>query len=222
MSEHKSTGRGFNGKGYYIALILCAAAIGISGYLYYQNNTQQPQTQLEQPGGDLSDSGKDVPVIATRPGSDLEPSTQPTETTPMKAPLKTGLPVNGSTLSAYAMECLTYNETTRDWRVHNGMDIGAEEGTPVCAAADGTVYTVYDDDTMGKTVVIRHDGGYTTKYSSLAEEVPVRPGDSVTLGQPIGCVGETAIMECAIGCHVHFTVLCNDVVVDPAGFLNLS
>ena len=61
------------------------------------------------------------------------------------------------------MDCLSYNETTRDWRVHNGVDIAAEEGTPVMAAADGQVYTVYEDETMGTTVVIRHEDGYTTK-----------------------------------------------------------
>ena len=118
------------------------------------------------------------------------------------------------------MDSLSYNQTTRDWRVHNGIDIAAEAGTPVCAAADGTVYTVYEDETMGMTVVIRHDGGYTTQYASLAQEVSVAPGDTVALGQTIGCVGQTALMESAIGDHVHFSVSCNGEVVDPAQFLS--
>ena len=43
MKSRKNTGK-FAGKGYYIALILCATAIGISGYMYYRNaNTQDPQ-----------------------------------------------------------------------------------------------------------------------------------------------------------------------------------
>jgi murein DD-endopeptidase MepM/ murein hydrolase activator NlpD len=99
------------------------------------------------------------------------------------------------------------------------VDIAAEEGAKVCAAAAGTVYTVYEDETMGKTVVIRHDGGYVTQYSSLAEEVSVNPGDTVTVGQQIGSVGNSALLESAIGAHVHFSVSCNDTPVDPVEFL---
>ncbi len=118
--------------------------------------------------------------------------------------------------------CLSYNQTTRDWRTHNGVDIGADDGTEVLAAADGTVYTVYEDDTMGMTVVIRHQGEYTTKYCSLAQEVLVAPGDTVTMGQPIGYVGQTALLETAIGPHVHFSVSCKDEIMDPAEFLSLK
>lgn len=118
------------------------------------------------------------------------------------------------------MDALSYNQTTRDWRVHDGMDIGAEAGTTVCAAANGTVYTVYDDESMGMTVVIRHDGGYTTQYSSLAQEVAVKAGDTVKAGQKIGSVGNSALLESAIGDHVHFSVSCNGEVVDPADFLS--
>ena len=48
MSDNKHFGRGFAGKGYYIALILCAVAIGITGYLYYQN-TKEKEPQLQNP-----------------------------------------------------------------------------------------------------------------------------------------------------------------------------
>jgi len=122
----------------------------------------------------------------------------------------------------YAMDCLTYNPTTRDWRTHDGVDIAADAGTAVCAAADGTVYTVYDDDTMGVTVVIRHEDGYATSYACLAEEVAVKPGDTVTMGQAIGAVGQTALMESAIGHHLHFSVTLNDESISPADFLSIG
>ena len=125
-------------------------------------------------------------------------------------------------MAVYAMDQLSYNQTTRDWRVHNGIDIAAETGTNVCAAADGQIYTVYEDEAMGMTVVIRHSDGYATKYASLAETVAVKPGDAVTAGQVIGTVGTTALMESAIGEHVHFSVTCDGEVVDPNEFLNQS
>ena len=99
------------------------------------------------------------------------------------------------------------------------MDIAAQAGTAVGAAADGTVYTVYEDETMGMTVVISHDGGYTTKYASLDENLTVKAGDTVTVGQTIGYVGCTALFESALGEHVHFSVTCDGTTVDPASFL---
>ena len=225
MSDRKYNGRRVNGKGYYIALILCAAAIGITGYLYYRNANQEDTTLNN--GQDVVDvvgtQPQDVEAVATQPqaDSDQNPTTQPTQS-PIKKPLQTGFPVEGETVASYAMDCLSYNSTTRDWRVHNGVDIAAETGTAVCAAAAGTVYTVYEDDAMGMTVVIQHDDGYMTKYSSLDSEVSVTPGQEVTLGQAIGCVGATAMLETALGEHVHFSVTCYDESIDPMEFLNMD
>ena len=222
MKSRKNFGSFFSGKGYYIALILCAAAIGISGYLYYRNeNDSKPQLQSPTLGVDVTTPGDDIQAVATQPSTPGTTGGQQATTPSPKPTLKTGVPVSGQTVTGYAMDCLSYNPTTRDWRVHNGIDIAADAGTEVKAAADGTVYTVYEDDTMGKTVVIRHESGYVTKYSSLSDEVSVAPGDTVTLGQTIGTVGNTALLESAIGEHVHFSVSCNDVFMDPMAFLGL-
>ena len=215
MSNKKNR---FSAKGYYIALVLCAAAIGVSGYLYYRNASQQTMSTAAVT---RQTEGAKVPDATTAPGHGELPTTAPTEavTVPRK-PTQTAAPLEGQTVAEYAMECLSYNETTRDWRVHAGVDLAAEPGTPVTAAADGEVYTVYEDEQMGMTVVIRHDGGYTTHYASLADGVPVNAGDKVKLGQTIGFVGNTALMESALGEHVCFRVTCDGETVDPAEFLN--
>lgn len=227
MSNNNKNKGGIFGKGYYIALVLCAAAIGISGYMYYRNaNETQPQLQAAAvEDAAVTPGNEDVPVVMVQPQpvqdgeENHDPTQPPTVPAPPKAALKTGAPVEGQTVAAYAMDSLSYNETTRDWRVHNGVDIAAEEGTEVRAAADGVVYTTFSDDSMGMTVVIRHEGGYTTQYSSLGEELKVSAGDSVKLGQAIGCVGSTALVENAIGPHVHFSVTYRDEQMDPAEFL---
>ena len=210
MSKKKFTGS-VNGKGYYIALVLCAVAIGIAGFLYYRN-TDKPNPSAD---GNTIVNPDDTPVVATNP--DGTPVTVPNQVE--KKPIKTVSPVEGQTVAVYAMDSLTYNATTRDWRVHNGIDIAAEAGTEVRAAADGEVYTVYEDEQMGMTVVLRHESGYATKYSSLAEAVAVKPGDTVTAGQAIGTVGNTALMESAVGDHVHFAVTCDGEAINPADFL---
>ncbi len=226
MSNNKRTGSGLFGKGYYIALVLCAAAIGITGYLYYRNADATETMVREDPAGDTVsatlDQGEDIPVLATQPKSTL--GTDVTETTEATNPkiLKTAAPVAGELTVGYSMEALSYNQTTRDWRVHDGVDIAAEAGTQVLAAADGEVYTLYEDDTMGMTVVIRHEGGYTTTYASLEKDLAVKVGDKVEMGQAIGVVGETALVETVLGPHVHFGVTYRDVPMDPAEFLNLG
>ena len=221
MSNNKKSG-GIFGKGYYIALILCAMAIGISGYVYYRNADRTEEVVQQH------ETEAQVAVVATEeniPAAVTDPVTQPTETTTsptVKKVMKTAAPLEGEQVAEFAMDCLSYNSTTRDWRVHDGIDIAAQTGTEVKAAADGQVYTVYNDDSMGTTVVIRHEDGYVTVYASLAEEVMVSAGDQVTLGQAIGTVGETALLENALGEHLHFAVLRNDEQMDPAEFLNMA
>ena len=213
MSNKKNS---FSAKGYYIALVLCAAAIGVSAYLYYRGGNEEanvPAAVIHQEDP--------LSAAAAKPGA-VQESVMPTEpaATEPEKPLKTAAPLEGTLVAEYAMECLSYNETTRDWRVHSGMDLAAEAGTEVKAAADGEVYTVFNDEKMGTTVVIRHQDGYTTHYASLAEDVAVRAGDQVTLGQTIGTVGSTALMESALGDHVCFRVTLDGEIIDPAEFLN--
>ena len=218
MSKKNYSGS-VNGKGYYIALVLCAVAIGIAGFLYYRNG-EEPNVSIQDPVPTTVDPNNHQAVVATGPGNEQiytpEPTAAPSVT------LKTVSPLEGQTVAVYAMDSLTYNQTTRDWRVHNGIDIAAEAGTKVCAAADGEVYTVYEDDAMGMTVVIRHMDGYTTRYASLAEQVSVKPGDKVSAGQAIGTVGNTALMESAIGDHLHFSVTRDSNPIDPAKFLAMK
>ncbi len=234
MSDNKRSG--FGGKGYYIALVLCAAAIGITSYVYYRNAQEPEPVSLEETYEDLLVGTlvtEDVPVLATQPQATTQPNASggsstvpaPSATAPAaaeKRAMKTMCPVEGDPIFGYSMEVLSYNQTTRDWRVHNGIDLAAEAGTQVVAAADGEVYTVFEDDTLGHTVVIRHADGYTTKYCSLSEDIPVKAGDQVTLGQTIGYAADSAIVESALGSHVHFSVTHYDKAIDPADFFALG
>ena len=220
-------------------LALVAVAAGVTVYLTQRNNQAAQEAAIQEPlvenlavgtqavqPTQISESGASVPTTVPAKATEAtQPSTGSTAATAApSAPsgLKTALPVPGDTIGAYAMDCLSYNETTRDWRVHNGVDLAAEAGAPVGAAADGTVYTTYEDDTLGFTVVIRHDGGYTTRYSSLDENLCVSPGDVVTLGQTIGYAGDTALVESVMGAHVHFSVSYQDMDMDPAEFFAMS
>ena len=132
MKSIKNIWRKLSGKGYYIALILCAVAIGISGYLYYRSvSTPEPSLQA------LPTESTDVPV--------LSPDSDPDDETVLQQPEQTALPLKGQTVMSHSVDRLSYDPTTRDWRTHAGIDIAAEAGAAVGAAAEpiSLAYTVW-------------------------------------------------------------------------------
>ena len=220
MQNNKSKGfRSFvKEKGYYIVLLLCAAAVGVSGY-FLLTDRSDPEP-VETPVSATIAPTKINPSV-TKPSQSTEP-TEGSAATESTAPKKLTVqrPVDGETLNAFAADHLAFNETTRDWRTHEGVDLSAALGQEVLAAAEGSVYTIYEDECLGMTVVLRHADGYTTHYSNLAEEVAVSVGDNVEAGTVLGTVGQTANIETATAPHLHFAVFRNNAPTDPADFLN--
>ena len=225
MSENKPIK---NTKGFLAVMILCAAAVGITGYVYYRSADQVQEAAVQETYEDVlvgTLGTEDIPVIATQPQATTGTAPAATETTPeptRKRTLKTMSPLEGDPIFGYSMDALSYNQTTRDWRVHNGIDLAATDNQPVMAAADGEIYTVFEDNAMGHTVVIRHNDGYTPCYSSLSDAVTVKPGDKVTMGDTIGYAADSAIVESSLGSHVHFSVTHYDEPMDPTEFLSMG
>lgn len=215
MKNNKSKGfRSFvKEKGYYIVLLLCAVAVGVSGYFLITGD----QEELPPESGTVS---SDQQTEGTRPSvKDVvatEPTQKSTEATQTAAVVP---PVSGESIHPFSVDALAYNETTRDWRTHEGVDLRAAAGESVVAVMDGTVHAIYEDASLGMTVVLRHAGEYTTHYSNLDESISLSVGDRVKAGDVIGTVGQTALVETASEPHLHFAVYLNNVPVDPMEFL---
>lgn len=110
------------------------------------------------------------------------------------------------------------------WRVHpvthlpehhGGIDVAVPVGTPVLAAAPGTVSYAGRLAGYGLTVKVKHAGGAETLYGHLSEIYAAR-GQGVAAGQPLGATGSTGV---STGPHLHFGVYVNGKAVDPEEWL---
>jgi murein DD-endopeptidase MepM/ murein hydrolase activator NlpD len=99
-------------------------------------------------------------------------------------------------------------------RMHEGIDISAACGTPIRAAAGGTVIYAGWMSGYGNISIIDHGGGIATAYAH--QTAIAVGGGSVSQGQVIGSVGTTGF---STGCHLHFEVRVNGSPVDPLGYL---
>ncbi|MDX6516519.1 MAG: hypothetical protein QOH73_2185 [Gaiellaceae bacterium] len=115
-------------------------------------------------------------------------------------------PVNGPVVSPFGM---------RWGRMHEGIDIAVGTGTPIAAAAAGTVAYAGWESGYGNFVLIDHGNGLATAYGHQSR-IAVSTGQSVSQGEVIGYVGCTG--HC-FGPHLHFEVRINGSAVDPLGYL---
>ncbi len=98
---------------------------------------------------------------------------------------------------------------------HKGMDLAAPTGTPIYAAAAGTVTTARYSNSAGNWVVINHGNGLQTYYMH-ASALYVSEGQTVSKGQNIAAVGSTGQ---STGPHLHFQVMQNGTPVNPRNYL---
>jgi murein DD-endopeptidase MepM/ murein hydrolase activator NlpD len=237
MSGKKSFGAQleafFEGKGFYIVLLLCAAVIGVSAWVLMMG------TNVEDEIGDIRTAGVVVSPAPPKPSSAPSPAPVPSAKpapTPVALPESENLtevwnesegegtalfvwPVNGEVLTPYAVDRLLYDATMEDWRVHGGVDIAAPLGAQVAAVSNGVVTAVLKDDMYGTSVIISHSDGVESIYSNLAAQPTVSEGSTVTAGEVIGAVGDTAVCESAVGTHLHFSMRCDGNSTDPANYL---
>ena len=101
-------------------------------------------------------------------------------------------------------------------RFHQGIDLGAPEGTTIVASRAGTVTSAGYSNSLGWYVTINHGDGFSSMYGHMLGPAYVSSGSYVSQGQSIGGVGSTGI---STGNHLHFAILYNGAYQNPAAYV---
>ena len=148
-------------------------------------------------------------VPTTRPsGTDTTPSTQAPSSSGWIKPLR-----SYTITSPFGMRV---HPISGVYKMHEGVDLSAPQGTPIYAAKSGKVTTTsFQAGGAGYYVSINHGDGFSSVYMHMTHYI-VKPGDYVNAGQVIGYVGSTGG---STGPHLHFGISYNGKYVNPMNYI---
>lgn len=227
-------------KGFYVAIAVCLVGAGAATWLAVdrtitgieKNNNQIIQNenrfnefpQLEE--AEKKQEGVTAPKPSAPSSSSstqssssapelkrTEPSEQPAASLQLPT-LAYALPIKGDIINQYSNGELVKNVTLGDWRTHDGVDIYADKGVEVLAAADGVVTGIKNDPLWGTIVTIDHADGKQSIYCGLDKTVPVKVGENVLVRQVIGKL-DGVPCEISDENHLHFSMKQGGAWIDP-------
>lgn len=229
----------WQGKGFYLALSVVVAGAAFASFFAINNmmdnlsTRQEPLIDGEEAIWDIEENTQvenkqeDVPItsssasepssIASSPSPSSATSTvldEPAEWQPAQTPSFTS-PMVGEVVQAFSGDELVFNETMKDWRTHNGMDIAGSENIGVHAPTSATVSKVYEDAQWGG-VIEMESGGVLIRLCGV-KETRVAAGDTVQQGDTIAVLGAIPA-EGEIETHLHVEFIENDKFVNPADY----
>ncbi len=166
-----------------------------------EKKKQEQQQQQQNNGGSTDGSGQD-----TSSNEDDDSIVNG------KISFRWPLSIRGTITSRFGYRI---NPKTGKPEGHIGLDIAAPKGTPIVAAASGTVIDAGYNSVRGNYVVVYHNASYTTIYMH-ASKINVSVGQQVSKGDTIALVGTTGQ---STGNHLHFSISCNGSYVNPENYL---
>ncbi len=223
------------GAHFYTAVAICILAVGVAGYTTYDSikrfagpdedalvsKTQQRyqvQTTIEPSDDEISSSSYDYNSVMNSFDSKHGDDVRAQETGATAEAAAIIYPTSKDIIKGYSGDTPVFSKTLNDWRVHNGIDLAAEQGSKIKAITNGKVADIFNDELLGTTMVIEHDGGFIAFYSGLGETTLVNTGDTVESGQEIASINDIPC-EAADGYHLHLSIKKDDKFIDPVEIL---
>ena len=232
MDKIKFKSKSSKGKGFYIALSICLIAIGVATWTTYSSVSNFVKTKNENSSKSF-DRVEEIlpPEITEKPAGNtltgvIEEKDNVEENevkaTDAKESEETNLlfvyPVGKEVLKPFSDNNLLYSKTFKDWRTHNGIDFLAEQGEKVRAITNGVVKDIYDDPSLGMTMVIEHDGGFIAYYSGLGNTTLIEKDAQVSSGQEIASINDVPCEICD-DTHLHLSIQQDDRWINPMDIL---
>ena len=176
--------------------------------------------ETAEPDETAAPADTDEPGETASPTETAEPETTEPELNIPKQPLS-NLVSGGTVIKPHSPDEPIYSSTMGDYRNHLGIDVAVSPDSEVFALYDGTMENIWEDAMMGHCLAINHGNGLMSFYKNLSGSYPaeVKEGATVTAGQAVGYVGDSAMIEIAEEPHLHFEMTLNGEQVDPADYL---
>ena len=233
MSKKKSSGKSF----YIVTAVVLLAVGAITRFAVGNtlpeksekpNNSSSTYSQLEMPSQEpeVLEEIKEEEEIEETQENDIEENpqeeeeSQETQEAAADNFISYSMPIKGTIIKPFNMEELQYSKTYGDMRIHYGIDIVAEEGTPIKCAGAGKVSEISQNALWGTVITIDHGNGFSSTYCGV-EDVKVEIDDTVSEGKIIATVG-TVPCECLDESHLHFEMKNKDGYISPLQAFGLA
>ena len=219
--QTKTFGEFIKRNAVYLVLALCIIAIGVATTFMLVDKASTNNSQLNNQVQDEPVDNPDIPSGPDEPVDNPQNPDQPVVNPGVETIIFIS-PVESTTSVVDYSDTMVFNSTLGRYSAHRAIDFFAPEGAEVLAVYKGTVKSVESSILHGVTVTIDHGNGLVTVYNSLASVDDITVGASVEQGDVIGHVSVTNRQEYKDGAHLHFEVIENGEIIDPAKYLVLE
>ena len=200
--------------------LLVVAAVCITAIAVGTAKKQKPPAQSSSTSKTSQSTSRSTQNTSQNP----EPSDKPDTSVVVEKVTFVAPMTAGNIIKEWSADIPVFSTTMEDYRLHLGIDVAANAGSPVYAVADGKVESVSFHPMMGQTVVIAHADGYKSVYQNMQTAIPngIQAGAEVKAGAQIGSVGDTALIEISEDPHLHFELYKDEVCVNPLAHFSVS